>query len=85
MKGTRRQKEMEFLLASQTAARLLEAVGQLTKAITVLEGAEGERFHNDRLLWLESEGELANMYRKAGRTVDATRVESQLRRLPGLR
>ena len=81
LKGTRRQGRQEFLTASQMLARLLETDGQLTEAITLLEDAEGERLKNDSWLWLEIEEQLARVYRKAGRTADAARIESQLRRL----
>lgn len=71
----------------KTLARAYERKGDLSKAIQLLEELSKEKIWaamfgwEGPASWMEVQGELARLYRKAGREQDAQKIESELRKL----
>ena len=87
LERTRDFGSFEFLLGMETLASALARQGDLDGAIGVLELGSKQRrqmaYHwvSNGVVWERNQLLLARLYRKAGRTVDAQRIEADLLKL----
>jgi DNA-binding winged helix-turn-helix (wHTH) protein/tetratricopeptide (TPR) repeat protein len=84
LQGIPRSRTFTYFLSSEALARAWDREGHLDEAIGALERASAEQSRVDIIhgfAWMRIECELAQLYRRANRPLDAQRVERHLQRL----